>query len=175
MGPSGAQGRWIVTIRSLCYLWDRAGQSKAVVSSSTEFDVTVIICSFDRPGFSLHECIVFVARILTFSFTLFDSRTKWRKPLASLVCCRNSLLVVCLRVWDVTWWRSPFLYWFSCNVGFSTGGRNLCLQPAELYPGCDCPWSGVRHLDRYFMYHGYMMVLHGYIWEWWDVVLVIVP
>lgn len=65
-----------MTIRSLCYLWDRAGQSEVVASSSTGFDVTVIIGSFDHRGFSLCACTVFVARILTFSFTLFDSRTK---------------------------------------------------------------------------------------------------
>lgn len=76
MGPSGAHGRWIVTTRYLCYLWHRAGQRKAVASSSTELDATVIICPFDHPGFSLRECTAFVARIITFSFALFDSRTK---------------------------------------------------------------------------------------------------
>ena len=155
MGPREAWGRWIVTIRSLCYLWDRARQSKAVASSSTEFDVTVIICSFDPLGFSLHECTIFVTRILTFSFTLFESRTKWRKALASLVCCRNSLLVVCVHVWVVTWWFPLFLYWFSHNMGFSAGGRNCFLQPAEpilaaIVPGLVWDvWAGTSHVGTF--------------------------
>lgn len=71
MGPSGARGRWVVTLRSLCYLWDRTRQSKAVASSSTGFDVTVI-CSFDHPEFSLRDCTVFVARLLFHSHSLIQ-------------------------------------------------------------------------------------------------------
>ena len=63
MGSSASLGRWTVTIRSLCYVWDRAGQSKAVASSGTGFDVTVIVCSFDPPGF-LCMNTVFVAKVL---------------------------------------------------------------------------------------------------------------
>lgn len=58
------------------YLWDGVGQSKAVGSSSIVFDISVIICSFGHPGFSLHECTVSVARIVTLSFIQTDSGTK---------------------------------------------------------------------------------------------------
>lgn len=108
--------------------------------------------------------LVFVARILTFSFMLFDSRMKWRKPLASLVCCRNRLIVFCLHDWNMNWRHFPFLYLSLHNVDFSSCERNSFLQPAELNLGCDCPWSGVRCLGWYLK--------RGYILEWWDVVLV---
>lgn len=66
------------------------GQGWAKSDSGIGFGI-IVSCSSDNPGLSLHECAVFVVRILAFSFTLFDSRTKWR--LVSLVCCRNRLLV----------------------------------------------------------------------------------
>lgn len=83
-------GRGIVTIRFLYYLWHRAGKSKAM--ASTRFHVTVIICAFDHSGFSLLECTVSVARILTFSFTLIQEQSEG-KLLESLVCWRSMFLI----------------------------------------------------------------------------------
>lgn len=52
------------------------GQGWAKAGSDIGFD-GIVSRSSDNPGLSLHECtVVIFVRILAFSFTLFDSRTK---------------------------------------------------------------------------------------------------
>lgn len=134
---------------SLLPVW----QGWAKSGSDTGFDV-ILACSSDNPGLSLHEYTVFVVRILAFSFTLFDSRTKWRFV---------SLVPGILFVWQKPdWWCSPFLHWFLHYMACGAGGRHHCLQPAELSPGCDCLWFAVTCLGWYFKC--------GYTREWWAVI-----